>query len=200
VSVPCPRCGRVFDEARFAFGRTLHCACGARVGPPVAPDAPGGGEPRFAADAMLGRLARWLRLLGFDSTWEADVPDERLVRQALADERWILTRDRALPVEWRVPRVYLVAAEQPFEQLREVVRAFGLGPLVRAFARCSRCNAALAPLAAEETAARVPLRVRERHARFLACPACGRVYWEGTHVERMRRLLERVLEPTQPGV
>jgi len=196
VPVVCTRCGRAYDDARFAFGRTLHCACGARVAAP-APEAEPGGELRFAVDAMLGRLARWLRLLGFDAVFEADVPDERLVRRALDEGRWILTRDRALPVEWRVPRVHLVAAEQPFEQLREIVRAFELAPHVRPFARCTRCNALLEPLAPEAAAERVPARVRERHERFLACPECGRTYWEGTHVERMRRLVERALEP--PG-
>jgi uncharacterized protein len=194
----CPRCGRAYDEARFAFGRTLHCACGARVGAPVSTAALDG-ELRFAVDAMLGRLARWLRLLGFDSVWEADVPDERLVRRALDEQRWLLTRDRALLVEWRVPRGYLVAAERPFEQLREVAHEFGLGPHVRSFVRCSRCNAGLEPLDPEHAAALVPAPVRERHERFLACPDCRRVYWEGTHVERMRRLLARALAPSQEG-
>jgi uncharacterized protein with PIN domain len=64
---------------------------------------------------------------------------------------------------------------------------------VRPFVRCTRCNALLEPLAPEAAAARVPARVRERHARFLSCPGCGRVYWEGTHVERMRRLVARAL-------
>jgi len=197
MSVQCPRCGRSYDETRFAHGRTLHCACGARVARTVASLSPAddGAAPRFAVDAMLGRLARWLRLLGFDAWYEADVPDEQLVRRALDEERWILTRDRALPVEWRAPRVHVVAAEAPFAQLREVVGTFDLGARARPFARCSRCNAELAPLSAAEAEQRVPARVRERHARFLACPACGRTYWEGTHVERIRRVLERTLDP-----
>jgi len=197
MSVQCPRCGRSYDETRFAHGRTLHCACGSRVAGATTAVQPGadGAELRFAVDAMLGRLARWLRLLGFDAWYEPDVPDERLVRRALDDERWILTRDRALPVEWRAPRIHLVAAETPFAQLREVVGAFGLGARARPFARCSRCNAELVPLSAAEAEQRVPARVRERHQRFLACPACGRTYWEGTHVARIRRVLERTLEP-----
>jgi len=198
MSVLCPGCGRSYDESRFAYGRTLHCACGARVAgplPPAADDA----ELRFAVDAMLGRLARWLRLLGFDAWYEPDVPDERLVRRALDDGRWILTRDRALPVEWRAPRVHLVTAESPFAQLREVASAFDLGAHARPFARCSRCNVALVRLSPAEAEQRVPARVRERHARFLACPGCGRSYWEGSHVERIRRVLERTLEPGEGG-
>jgi uncharacterized protein with PIN domain len=200
MSVPCPGCGRCYAESRFASGRTLHCACGARVGGALAsvceaaPAAPGDVELRFAVDAMLGRLARWLRLLGFDAWYEPDVPDERLVRRALDDERWILTRDRALPLEWRVPRVHVVAAETPRAQLHEVVHGFDLGPRARPFARCSRCNAMLVPLAPEEAERRVPLQVRERHARFLGCPACRRIYWEGTHVARIRRVLEHTFD------
>lgn len=198
MSVLCPGCGRSYDDARFAWGRTLHCACGSRVAGPV-PAVAEAAELRFAVDAMLGRLARWLRLLGFDAFYEPDVPDERLVRRALAEERWILTRDRSLPVEWRAPRVHVVAAESPFAQLREVVRAFDLGARARPFARCSRCNAMLLPLSPAEAERRVPARVRERHARFLACPSCGRTYWEGTHVARIRHVLERTLEPEPEG-
>lgn len=199
MPIPCPGCGRSYDDARFAHGRTLWCACGARVAGPVPPaPADAGDAPRFAVDAMLGRLARWLRLLGFDAWTEPDVADERLVRHALAEGRWILTRDRALPVEWRVPRVHVVVAEAPAAQLREVVRAFDLGARARPFARCSRCNAELVTLAPAEAERRVPAPVRERHARFLACPGCGRIYWEGTHVARIRRVLAGVLAP-EPG-
>lgn len=192
MAISCPGCGRGYDEARFAHGRTLWCACGARVAGPLPVAAPAV-ELRFAVDAMLGRLARWLRLLGFDAWSEPDVPDERLVRRALEDGRWILTRDRALPREWRAPRVHVVAAEAPFAQLREVARAFDLGARARPFARCSRCNAELRALAPGEVERRVPARVRERQARFLACPGCGRAYWEGTHVARMRRVMAEAL-------
>ncbi|HEY8495295.1 MAG TPA: Mut7-C RNAse domain-containing protein [Myxococcota bacterium] len=194
MAVPCPGCGRSYDEAHFAHGRTLHCACGTRVAGPLPPADPGA-ELRFAVDAMLGRLARWLRLLGFDAWYEGGVADEQLVRRALDEQRWILTRDRALPVEWRAPRVHLVAAETPFAQLQEVAAAFGLAARARPFARCSRCNAALVALAAAEAALRVPPAVRARHAQFRGCPTCGRIYWEGSHVERMRRVLARLDEP-----
>jgi hypothetical protein len=199
VGVPCPGCGREYDAALFAFGRTISCACGARVGLDArvrrADEGGGPDGPRFMVDAMLGRLARWLRVLGFDAAWEADIADERLVRRALDEERWILTRDRALPVEWRAPRVHLVAAETPFEQLREVARAFGLAAGARPFRRCSRCNAVLEAIDAQSAAARVPLRVLERHDEFRRCPGCGRIYWPGSHAERMRRVVERALAP-----
>jgi uncharacterized protein with PIN domain len=147
------------------------------------------GEPRFAADAMLGRLARWLRVLGFDTTWEAHVPDEALVRHALAERRTLLTRDRRLPEEWtRVP-VFVLRAEDLRGQLAELGARFGLAARARPFTRCNRCNEPLVPASEAEVRARVPPAVRARQRGFLCCPRCGRVYWAGSHVARMRALL-----------
>lgn len=196
MGVPCSRCGREYDVALFAFGRTIHCTCGQRVG--VAPrvrETASAGVPRFAADAMLGRLARWLRILGFDTAHDPHWTDEKLVRRALQEERAILTRDRALPEEWRVSQLRVLAAEEPLAQLREVDRHFGLRQRARLFSRCSRCNAPLVAAAPAALAGRVPERVARERRRFTACPGCRRVYWEGSHTERMRRRLERELGP-----
>jgi len=197
VPVVCPRCGREYDEGRFALGRTLWCACGGRVGAEPAPRALGDG-PRFLADAMLGRLARWLRILGFDCAYASEIPDAELVRRAAAEGRILLSRDRSLPEEWRLPGILLVRSEEPREQIREIVRAFDLAGAVRLFSRCSECNEPLRPAQEDEVSARVPPRVRASHDAFLACPACGRVYWEGSHTERIRRRLEEVLGGSGP--
>ena len=194
MGVPCPGCGREYDVALFSFGRTIHCTCGARVG--VAPRvrshaAPG--EERFIADAMLGRLARWLRILGFDTAYEPHIADAVLVRRALTEERVALTRDRALPQEWRVPRLYLVRAETTHAQLREVVSNFGLARGVRLFTRCSHCNVPLVAASREEVDGRVPPRVAATQCRFHRCPGCERVYWRGSHAERMQRVVDRIL-------
>ena len=197
MAIICPRCGRAYDPERFSFGRTLSCTCGERVGAePNVEQKHDVVRPRFAVDAMLGRLARWLRVLGLDASYEPDIADADLVRRAHDERRWILTRDRALPVEWRVPRIHLVAAEAPLEQLAEVVRAFALDrePLAL-FERCTRCNTPLASISREAAAGAVPPRVLRATERFHRCPSCGRVYWEGTHVDRMRRTLERLLQP-----
>ncbi|MHC4429729.1 MAG: Mut7-C RNAse domain-containing protein [Planctomycetota bacterium] len=104
TDVCCPGCGRVYDAGLFDLGRSLQCACGTTVSPPLV-ERPGLADrpPRFMADAMLGRLARWLRLLGFDTAWEADIDDTDLVRRAAEERRIVLTRDRILVREWRVP-------------------------------------------------------------------------------------------------
>jgi uncharacterized protein with PIN domain len=188
MRVPCPRCGRSYDGALFAFGRTLHCTCGARVG--CGERAVLEGAPRFAADAMLGRLARWLRILGFDTSWEAHVADETLVRSAIAEGRIVLTRDRRLPEEWTVAPIVVLRAEDLRGQLGELGSRLDLPPHARPFTRCNRCNEPLLRASAARVAGRVPPSVAATHTEFLRCPRCERVYWEGSHVARMRALLE----------
>lgn len=194
MGVPCPGCGRQYDVALFSFGRTLHCACGRRVADEArVRGLLQGGRARFFADAMLGRLTRWLRILGFDVAFEAHIGDGELVRRALEEDRAILTRDRALPREWSVSGVYVVSAEKPLDQLREVVRAFDLAGSVQLFSRCNRCNARLGTIAAEKLRDRLPGPVLARHREFRVCPSCERVYWNGSHTDRMRRVAQRAL-------
>jgi uncharacterized protein with PIN domain len=195
VAISCPGCGREYDVTLFQFGRTIHCTCGARVGlearvgPPVTSS-----EPRFFADAMLGNLARWLRILGFDTAYHPSIPDAELVRRSLAEGRHILTRDRALEAEWRVSHCTVLAKEDVEAQVGEVLQRFGLRDKIRLFTRCTLCNAPLAPLSREEARDRVPARVQETHESFAACPECRRVYWEGSHTQRIRRRLKKILE------
>ncbi len=106
----------------------------------------------------------------------------------------ILTRDRALPSEWRVSGVYLVEAIEPLEQLREVARHFGLGGRLHPFTRCSRCNAALESAPKASAQGSVPPRVWATQAQFQRCPSCGRFYWSGTHTDRMRAVIADVVE------
>ncbi|MGD8328363.1 MAG: Mut7-C RNAse domain-containing protein [Acidobacteriota bacterium] len=192
MSVPCPRCGRQYDVTLFQFGRTIHCTCGERVGLQqrlrVERDA-----PRFIADAMLGRLARWLRILGIDTAYEADIEDAELVRRALEEGRVILTCDRPLREEWRIEDILVLESWAVMEQLRAVVRHFGLQEHIRLFSRCSCCNALLRAASAQDAAQGAPEYVLRTSDEFQRCPSCGRVYWEGTHTERIRRTLADLL-------
>lgn len=186
--------------ALFAFGRTIDCRCGGRVSDrprvrQIEPD----GRPRFLADAMLGRLARWLRILGYDVAWDERIADAALVRRSLEEERVVLTRDRALGSQWRVDDLVCLAAEEPLAQLAELAERFDLARFARPFTRCSCCNALLVPVSREAARRAAPPRVIERHDRFAQCPSCGRFYWEGTHWERMRGTLENVLGVPLPG-
>ena len=178
----------------FEFGRTLWCTCGSRVG--IAPrvrSAEAGGEKRFIADAMLGRLARWLRILGFDCAYEAAIDDAALVRRAVREDRILLTRDRSLPEAWWVPGIHLLGSEALREQLRDVVERFELAGSLRLFSRCNACNHPLRVASRADVAERVPPRALAQHASFLECPACRRVFWQGSHTQRIRRVIEEVL-------
>jgi len=197
IAIRCTECGREYDVTLFQYGRTVWCTCGRRVAAETVRRSLGrGADARFLADAMLGRLARWLRILGFDCAYEADVSDEALVRRAIAEDRTILTRDRALPDDWRVAGIHLVRSEGVHEQIVEVLRHFALADSVHLFRRCNRCNARLETVRTCEVADRVPADVLVRQPEVRICHGCGRVYWQGSHTRRMERVAEALLDAT----
>jgi uncharacterized protein len=147
-------------------------------------------ELRFACDAMLGRLARWLRFGGFDTTFLPDLPDLAVAGQARAEGRWLLTRDRKLAA-LAGPRVVLVRGRGVGEQVGELrTRLPMCVQPERFFSRCSCCNGLLAEVAREAVSDRVPPYVAVHARRFFSCPGCRRVYWPGTHASRITRRLE----------
>jgi uncharacterized protein len=148
-------------------------------------------EVGFLADAMLGRLARWLRVLGFDTAGDEGRADVELVRVAAEQGRILLTRDRRLVAELRPEAALLVTADEPLAQLRCVIERFGLRPPAEGVTRCLVCNAPLRAATAEEAAELVPPRSRELPGPVRRCPECGRVYWPGSHARRMRESVER---------
>ncbi|NPC58605.1 Mut7-C RNAse domain-containing protein [Caenimonas soli] len=150
--------------------------------------------PRFAADAMLGRLARWMRVLGFDTTYDAELADPDLVRLAKDEGRVLLTRDRHLLRELRPRLAHEIRQDAPLEQLRELVTALDLAAPAELFTRCMLCNTLLPPPLDEEAAERLlPPGVRGIPGPVRRCPVCGRIYWHGSHVRRMRDALERAV-------
>lgn len=194
MAIPCRHCGREYDVALFEFGRTICCTCGERVGiEPRVRRQSSMMERRFVADAMLGRLARWLRLLGLDCACDSTITDEALVRLALAENRTILTRDRRLPKEWWIEDIYLVQSEILREQLVDVIQRFGLGSSIVILSRCSACNRTLNPISSAEVSGRVPPRVFSLQETFFECPGCQRVYWEGSHAARIRAFAETLV-------
>lgn len=157
-------------------------------------------EPRFIADAMLGRLARWLRSLGYDTVYEPATPDAGLCRRAQAEGRTLLTRDRALLVERRPASALFIRDDDPLAQLVQVVGALGLEWRNRPACRCTACNGTLDAVEQGAVAGRVPPWILDHHQRFAACRGCGRIYWAGTHAARMKREIRRVLaDPPHPG-
>jgi uncharacterized protein with PIN domain len=151
-------------------------------------------RPRFVLDGHLGRLAAYLRLLGFDAYYEPNLPDETLARISSQERRILLTRDRGLLKRSQVTHGYLVRESEPREQLAEVVRRFDLWGAARPFTRCLRCNGELAAVAKVEVEEGLPPKVRERFSEFSRCSGCGRVYWKGSHYERLACLIRETIE------
>lgn len=150
-------------------------------------------DPRFVLDTHLGKLARHLRLAGFDSLWRNDYADPQIVALALAEGRIVLTRDCGLLKRRAVQRGHFVRATDAELQLAEVVQVFQLQAMLRPFSRCRECNVVLADADKAEVIDRLPERVRAGYQRFRRCPCCERIYWEGTHYERLRRMLARAI-------
>ena len=154
---------------------------------------------RFVVDGHLGRLARSLRLAGFDTDYDARRDDRSLARVSVDEGRILLTRDRGLLKRGEVSHGHVVRASDPRSQLVEVLRRFDLGDRLDPFTRCLACNGVLRDATDAEVAGRVAASVRRRHRSFRACPDCGRVYWEGTHHAHLTRFLEDVRCLTDRG-
>jgi len=139
---------------------------------------------KFVADKMLGRLAKWLRIIGQDVTYGPHLSGYGLIRAARSEDRMILTRDRSVPK--KSPPDYLLIHSDHFrDQLTQVVQTCGLDPFKDIFTRCVECNAALEPIAKGVVQERVPPYVFSTQERFSLCRACQRIYWPATHQQKM---------------
>ena len=151
-------------------------------------------EPRFVLDTHLGKLAAYLRMVGFDTLYSNCSTDEQLAETSRGDRRILLTRDVGLLKRSAVTHGCFVRETHARRQLAAIVRRFDLARLMRPFTRCMRCNGVLEPAAKETVLGRVPAVAAELHHEFRKCPACGRVYWQGGHYRRMRQWLETLLD------
>jgi uncharacterized protein with PIN domain len=146
---------------------------------------------RFVADVHLGSLARNLRLLGFDTTWERDLADDAIVAIAVDEQRIILTRDKAILKNGRVTHAYWLRSTDPVKQLEEIVRAIDLTRDIEPYTRCMECNGELQAADRSTVVHSVPLQVFLIHREFKRCRRCHRVYWKGSHLRRLDRIIER---------
>jgi hypothetical protein len=148
---------------------------------------------RFVAEVHLGRLARLLRLLGFDTWYDSRASAQQVGQLARAQQRIVLTRDRQLLTRSGLTHGCTVHAFQPEQQLREVFDRLDLARAARPFTRCLDCNGVLGAIGKQCLEGLVPTGVLERQPRFSICDGCARVYWEGTHWRRMRDLVDPLL-------
>jgi uncharacterized protein with PIN domain/sulfur carrier protein ThiS len=146
-----------------------------------------GSDPdlRFVADAHLGGLARFLRMLGFDTLYRNAFADEEIRRLAEDERRIVLTRDRELLKCREIARGAYVRALKPEGQLAELAARYGLAASARPFTLCLNCNLPLEPIDKTDIAARVPAEVYRLHETFVRCPGCNGVFWPGSHYRRM---------------
>lgn len=146
--------------------------------------------PRFALDVHLGKLARGLRLLGFDTRWNSHASDEELVQTALGEHRILLTRDRGLLKRSAVTHGYLVRETAWRAQTQEVLRRFDLFEAIEPFRRCLECNGQLEPVAKADVEDQLSARTRREYDEFRRCLGCGRIYWRGSHFDRLRTVVD----------
>jgi uncharacterized protein with PIN domain len=155
-------------------------------------------EPLFILDNHLGRLAAYLRMLGFDCLYENDYDDDTLAELTEREGRILLSRDRRLLMRKAIAVGYCLRSLEPLEQLPEVIERFDLAKRIAPFHRCLRCNHLLEPVAKEDVIERLESLTRLYFDEFQICPACNQIYWKGSHYERMARLIEQNTDNDHP--
>ena len=191
LGVPHTEVGRLMVNGEPAtLQRTVREGDAVEVFPPETNCDP---DPRFLADAHLGGLARFLRMLGFDTLHEPGLHDQEIRRIASDERRIVLTRDRELLKCREIARGCYVHALRIEAQLAEVAERYALAPRARPFTLCLRCNVPLERVEKASVLERLPERVRLAQSEFTRCPACERIYWPGSHYQRMLAAMRRVV-------
>ncbi len=150
-------------------------------------------DPKFLVDVNLGRLARYLRLIGFDTLYRNDYVDEELVEISCSDGRILLTRDRQLLKHARITHGCFVHNTKPLKQVDEVIKRLDLVRSATPFKRCIRCNGLLQPVEKSVIEGRLPPLTRKYYEVFWMCGDCSQVFWKGAHFGRMMELVEGLL-------
>ncbi|KOR36974.1 MULTISPECIES: Mut7-C RNAse domain-containing protein [Planktothricoides] len=149
-------------------------------------------EPRFVLDLHLGKLAAYLRRMGFDTLYRNDYPDEELADVSSQENRILLTRDIGLLKRKIVTHGYWVRNTDPERQLREVLQRFNLFDGIKPFSRCIHCNGSVKAVDKETIAQQIPPKTKESHDEFRQCLDCGKIYWKGSHYEKMLQFIAEV--------
>ena len=149
-------------------------------------------DPRFVVDVNLGRLARLLRVLGFDVWWSSDADDANLAEVSLGEQRILLTRDRGLLKRRAITHGLFVHSQNPEEQVLEVIRRLDLRQRLAPLTRCQHCNGKLAAVSKDEVIDQLEPLTRQYYTEFSRCTECGRIYWAGSHHARLIGIVERL--------
>lgn len=174
----------------YPLGHRLEGACAGLPVVHLVPDPPW--PRRFVLDVHLGRLARLLRLLGFDAVWRNDLTDRELASLSAEERRVLLTRDRGILKRAMVVYGYYVRRCERRSQAVEVLHRFELFGEIQPFGRCLECNGVPQPVPKDEVLDQLPPRTRRDFQEFHRCPGCGRVYWRGSHYDRLADVIEDI--------
>ena len=147
---------------------------------------------RFIADMHMGKLAKWLRMLGFDTYYRRELHDPEIAERSYNEQRIVVTRDLGLLKRNQVQLGYWVRSQDPGQQLLEVVKRYNLDVHMRPFTRCMNCNGTIQPVNREDVHEELPEAVATDYTEFYQCDACNQVYWKGSHYDRMVQLIDRL--------
>jgi len=151
--------------------------------------------PRFVADVMLGSLSRWLRLFGFDTLYRNDFTDRELIKISLQEDRIVLTRDNALARSRLLKKVLLIQSESIKEQIKEVLSIIPIScDLLNLRPRCPVCNGETESIIKEKIKEEIPDYVAISNQEFIICKSCGKIYWHGTHKDRIDKIKKEILK------
>jgi uncharacterized protein with PIN domain len=150
-------------------------------------------DPKFILDVHLGKLSKYLRLCGFDTLYEKDYDDKEIIDISTSDRRIILTRDKGLLKNKQVTHGYWIRSTRYDEQLFEVIKRFDLKNVLKPFTRCLECNTILEDVNKEAIADSLMPKTRKYYSDFKKCPGCNRIFWEGSHYEKMKIIIENIL-------
>ena len=148
---------------------------------------------RFIADAHLGKLARYLRMLGYDTVYSNDLEDAEIIKTSLSEKRIILTRDLGILKNGKVQRGYFVRNQNPLQQCREIMHKFSLEHRISPFSRCMECNGIFKKIDKEQIKEDIPDNAHQYFTEFYQCVNCHNLYWKGSHYEEMLKTIDRLL-------
>lgn len=149
-------------------------------------------EPKFVLDVHLGKLSKYLRMLGFDTQYQNSYEDSEIIKISLEHKRTILTRDVALLKYSEVTHGYWIRSQDPIEQLKEVIKRSDLSKSIRPFYRCSDCNGIIKKVSKESIMDKLQTGTKKYFNEFFQCNSCGKVYWKGSHFKKMERFIENL--------
>ena len=146
-------------------------------------------ETSFAAEKTLGKLAKWLRILGFDTIYDPDI------KNPVESSRILLTRTRRIKYEYTTDKLIFIKSDKPFQQLKEVIKALGIiNEDLKTFTRCISCNTKIRTIDKNSIRSVVPDYVWESQDSFKACSKCKRIYWQGSHTKRSMEIIRKLFE------